>query len=84
MAFKKNVWNQIKNLEPKDLRKALVKDGWKMDGPAHGSKHVYYKGDNMVSIHDHSGKTYGKGMLTDLLGDIGWTEADMLRLKLIK
>lgn len=37
-----------------------------------------------VGIHYHPQKTYGANMLRALLNDIGWTPADMRRLKLIK
>jgi hypothetical protein len=35
-------------------------------------------------IHYHPRKTYGPKLLTALLNEIGWTEADMRRVKLIK
>ena len=38
----------------------------------------------IVSIHYHPRKTYHRGLLKGLLDDIGWTEDDMRRLKLLK
>ena len=35
-------------------------------------------------IHYHPRKTYGPKLLKALLADIGWSEADMRRIKLIK
>jgi len=46
--------------------------------------HIYLKGMNRVSIHYHPKKTYGAKMLQGLLGDIGWSESDLRKLKLIK
>ncbi len=37
-----------------------------------------------VSIHYHPKKTYGPKLLKKLLRQIGWTEDDLRRLKLIK
>ena len=37
-----------------------------------------------VTVHYHPGKTYGEKLLKELIKDIGWTEQDLLRLKLIK
>ena len=37
-----------------------------------------------VVIHYHPKKTYGPGLLKDLVRDIGWTDDDLIRLKLIK
>jgi hypothetical protein len=37
-----------------------------------------------IVIHYHPRKTYGPKLLKSLLADIGWSEADMKRLKLIK
>ena len=37
-----------------------------------------------IVIHVHPKKTYGPGLLKDLLGDIGWSEKEMRKLKLIK
>lgn len=35
-----------------------------------------------ITIHYHPKKTYGQHLLKSLLEDIGWSEADMKRLKL--
>jgi hypothetical protein len=35
-------------------------------------------------IHYHPKKTYGAKLLAGLLADIGWTEAEMKKLKLLK
>lgn len=49
-----------------------------------GSIRIYKKDTRRVSIHYHAKKTYGPGMLKALLADIGWSEAEMKSLKLIK
>ena len=86
MVFPGNIWDQLKNLTAGDLAKALKKDGWTRDTRG-GSQYIYRKvslSPKRVSIHFHPGKTYGAKMLSGLLGDIGWTEDDLRRLKLIK
>jgi hypothetical protein len=37
-----------------------------------------------VQVHPKSGKSYGAKLLKGLLDAIGWTEADLRRLKLVK
>jgi predicted RNA binding protein YcfA (HicA-like mRNA interferase family) len=84
MKLPRHVWQQIKNLSPLDLMKALEKDQWSVD-MASGSKRVYrHSNGRQVAIHYHPGTTYGPKLLKTLIEDIGWTENDMRRLKLIK
>lgn len=84
MKLPKNVWDQLKNKSADDLISALGKDGWVLD-EVKGAQRVYLHPDKRrVSIHYHPGKTYGKSLLKALLTDIGWSEDDMRRLKLVK
>lgn len=83
MALPAHVWDQLKNVTAGELIKALVRDDWKEDTKG-GSQHIYWKNGKRVSIHFHSGKTYGAKMLQGLLSDIGWTTEDLKRLKLVK
>jgi predicted RNA binding protein YcfA (HicA-like mRNA interferase family) len=86
--MKKVVWDQLKNITAGDLKQALHKDrlnGWYPDETA--SSAIVYRNDltgKIVSIHNHPHKTYGSRQLKELLKDIGWTEEDLKRLKLIK
>lgn len=94
MAFKPNIWNQLKSLTKGELIKALEADGWKEESRSatSGSIRAFLKpkpqgqsGHERVEIHYHkSSDTMGRGLLNDLLDDIGWTEADLIRLKLAK
>lgn len=90
MAFPPNVWNQLKNLTADDLISALLRDGWEKDPTSKGAIMAYLKKDqagkivNRIGIHYHPKKTYGAKLLTSLLDDIGWTEDNLLSLKLIK
>ena len=84
MNFSKQVWNQIKNKSPKDLMSALEKDGAVLD-ITRGAVQVYrYPNGRRVTIHYHPNKTYGPNLIKALIKDIGWTEGDLKRLKLIK
>jgi predicted RNA binding protein YcfA (HicA-like mRNA interferase family) len=83
MSFAPHVWAQLKNLTCDEIIAALKKDGWSQD-TGKGSERIYRKPPNRVSIHYHPQKTYGPKMLKGLLDDIGWTEAQMRKLKLIK
>jgi len=86
MAYSPDVWRQLKNLTADDLLDALRKDGWQLD-PGRGAVLAFTKGSNprlRVVIHYHPRKTYGPKLLKALLADIGWSEGDLKRLKLIK
>lgn len=88
MNYPSNVWNQLKNITVEKLMKTLEKDGWERDNPT-GARIPYRKimdsGEvKRVVIHRHPGKTYGPGLLKGLLRDIGWSNEDLKRLKLIR
>lgn len=84
MKYPKPVWDQLKNKSVDDLIAALVRDDWVLD-ETRGAEQVYRHPDGRrVSIHYHPKKTYGRKLLKSLLEDIGWTERDMRKLKLIK
>jgi predicted RNA binding protein YcfA (HicA-like mRNA interferase family) len=84
MKYSKNVWQQLKSITADELIRVLEKDGWVRDVGV-GAELVYRDEDGrIVSIHYHPRKTYRPGLLKALLEDIGWTEVDMRRLKLIK
>jgi len=84
-----NSWNQIRNLDPLQIIKALKKDGWIADKDS-SAPYAYFKvlenSSNVLRIvvHFHPKKHYSEKVLKRLLDDIGWREDDLLRLKLIK
>jgi predicted RNA binding protein YcfA (HicA-like mRNA interferase family) len=85
MAYSASVWSQLKNLTADDLISALVKTGWKLEPDCTGAIQVYRNANgDRVSIHYHPKKTYGPKLLKGLLEDIGWTEAELKKLKLVK
>lgn len=82
MSGSKSKHNQ--NLTADDLINALEKDGWERDETP-GAILVYRHPDGRrVTIHYHPNKTYGPGLLKQLLADIGWSVKDMRELNLIK
>ncbi|MCD6567601.1 MAG: type II toxin-antitoxin system HicA family toxin [Dehalococcoidia bacterium] len=85
MKFSKNVWAQLKNKTADELVSALEKDGFALDNKARTERIYRHPDRRRVSIHYHTGnRGYQSGLLKALLKDIGWTENDMRRLKLIK
>jgi predicted RNA binding protein YcfA (HicA-like mRNA interferase family) len=87
MSFPPNVWNQLKNLTADELISALERDNWKRDSSSKGAIQAYIKTgthNQRITIRYHPKKTYGPKLLKDLLADIGWTETDLKRLRLIK
>jgi predicted RNA binding protein YcfA (HicA-like mRNA interferase family) len=84
VKFPAHIWNQLKNLTADEIIHALEKDGWILD-KKRGAERVYRHPDGRrVVIHYHPGKTYGPKLLKDLIEDIGWSQEDMKRLKLIR
>lgn len=88
MAFSKNVWNQIKNLTKDEIIGALKRDGWNQDPASKDATIAFLKEaspkSKRIVIHYHPHATCGPNLLRDLISEIGWTEADLKRLKLIK
>ncbi len=88
MAFPKHVWDQLKSTTADELISALKRDGYVQDPASHDATIAFIKGVNpnrkRVVIHYHPRKTYRPKLLIALLNEIGWTERDMRRLRLIK
>jgi predicted RNA binding protein YcfA (HicA-like mRNA interferase family) len=85
MDFPDHIWKQLKNKSADEWISALLRDGFILDENVRTERIYRHSDGRKVSIHYHSGKkTYGRRLLKALLEDIGWTESDMRRLKLIK
>jgi predicted RNA binding protein YcfA (HicA-like mRNA interferase family) len=87
MAFSQHIWNQLKSTTADELIAALKRDGYRQDPASADATIAFIKpaaGAKRIVIHYHPRKTYGPKLLKALLADIGWTEADMRRLKLVK
>ena len=85
MALTENAWKQIRNKSVDILISALIKDGFVSDEKVKTERIYRHPDGRRVSIHYHKGSTtYKPGLLKSLLKDVGWTENDMRRLKLIK
>ncbi len=89
MAYSTNVWNQLRNLSVDSIISALLRDGWQEESKKKVvATRAFIKAidgyNARVVIHYHSGKTYGAKFLKGILEDIGWTEEDLRRLKIIK
>ncbi len=85
MKYSKNAWSQLKNKTADDLISALLKDSFEPDGIVRTERIYRHPDGRRVSIHYHKGSdTYRSGLLKSLLDDIGWSEDDMRRIKLVK
>jgi len=88
MAFPPNVWKQIKNLTKDDVISAMLRDGWEQDPASRDATIAYIKHgtpkNRRVVIHYHSKQVCGPKLIKGLLEDLGWNEADLRRLKIIK
>jgi len=86
VKYSKPIWDQLKALSSGDLIRVLTKDGWEQVDHE-GAEHIFrHPEGRLVSMHHHpaSKKGYGAKLLKNLLAQIGWSEEDMRRLKLIK
>lgn len=67
--------------------KALLRDGWTRE-QSKGAVQAFRQpegGENRrVTMHVHPKKTMDAKLLKGLITDIGWDEADLRRLRLIK
>jgi predicted RNA binding protein YcfA (HicA-like mRNA interferase family) len=85
LKYSKNVWQQLKNKNADDIISSLLADGFKLDAQVRTERVYRHQDGRKVTIHYHpSKKEYGRSLLKALLEDIGWTEDDMRRVKLIK
>ena len=84
MAYPKHIWLQLKGLTADRVIAALKKDGWQQEAKKGATLGFFKAPRRRIVIHYHPNKTYGANLLTGLLDDIGWSVADMKRLKLIK
>lgn len=85
MSFPKNIWEQLKSIPTRKLIAALEKDGFVPDEQLRAERVYRHPDGRHVSIHYHTGsKCYRPSLLKSLFKDIGWSEDDMRRLKLIK
>ncbi len=75
----------LKNITARGFVRALERDGFIFKRQK-GSHKIYkhpIRG-NWVSVPYHPGGTFTKGTLDGLIDDAGWTEDDLVRLKLMK
>jgi len=88
LSYSKNAWDQIKSISAREIMSALVAAGWSLDS-TNGSIHTYSisasNSRRRVQVHFHGGGgNFGPKLLQKMLAEIGWDEADLRRLKLIK
>ena len=93
--YSRKTWNQLRNITSDNLIAALERDGWERERNKgrrgkKGESTLTYRhpdrpaGSNIVVIHPHPKKTMGESLLKMLLDCIGWTEDDLVRLRLVK
>ena len=83
------VWNQLKSVTAADFIRALKRDGWVEEERRQATRgFAKNAGDGIerrrVVIHYHPKKIFGRKLMKSLICDVGWTEDDLERLKLIK
>jgi predicted RNA binding protein YcfA (HicA-like mRNA interferase family) len=84
VKFSKQIWQQLKGKTCEEVMAALERDGFSNEG-RRGAVQAYRHSDGRRAVvHYHPKKTYGANLLKNLIEDIGWSEADLRRLKLIK
>jgi predicted RNA binding protein YcfA (HicA-like mRNA interferase family) len=84
MKYSRSAWDQLKKLTPERLTAAVERDGAEFEGRRGAVRAYRLTNGRRISIHYHPGKQYGRKLLETMLDDLGWTEDDLRRLKLIK
>jgi predicted RNA binding protein YcfA (HicA-like mRNA interferase family) len=76
---------KLKNITAREFVRALERDGFIFKRQK-GSHKIYKhpESGNWVSVPYHPGGTFTKGILGGLIDDAGWTEDDLVRLKLMR
>jgi predicted RNA binding protein YcfA (HicA-like mRNA interferase family) len=77
---------KLKNVTVREFIRALEKDGFEFKRQR-GSHKVYFhpeRNRQVLIAYHHSSETILSGMLHDLIDDAGWTEDDLIRLKLMR
>lgn len=76
---------KLRNITAREFVRALERDGFIFKRQK-GSHKIYKHPErgNWVSVPYHPGGTFTKGILGGLIDDAGWTEDDLIRLKLMK
>jgi len=84
-SFSENTWKQLKNKTKGELIAALLKDRFTLADKVRTERIYRHPDGRKVSIHYHKGSdTCDAKLLKALLKDIGWSEEDMRKLKLLK
>lgn len=83
-TYSKEVWDQLRNITIQKIAKALEKDGWVREETRGATQGYRKQPDQRVVLHHHPKATKGPKILKGILDDIGWTEDDLRRLKLIR
>jgi len=84
VKLSKQIWSQLKSKTCEQVIAALERDGFSNEGRRGAVQGYRHPDGRRVVVHYHPNKTYGANLLKDLIGDIGWSEADMRRVKLVK
>lgn len=84
MKFRKQVWDQLKAKTCEELIAALQKDGFLYEAKRGAAQGYRHPDGRRAVIHYHPKGTYRANLLKALIEELGWSEADMRRLKLIK
>ena len=75
---------RLRNINARKLCGALERDGF-VCTQGSTSHRIYRKGTRRVSVaFHHPGATFPRKTLENMLEDIGWTDKDLIRLKLVK
>jgi predicted RNA binding protein YcfA (HicA-like mRNA interferase family) len=84
LKFSKQASDQLTGKTCVELIAALLRDGFEHEETRGATQAYRHKDGRRVVIHYHPGTSYGPKLLGALLEVLGWSEAEMRRLKLIK
>ncbi len=78
-------YSLLRSLSARELVSALARDGFGFDR-GDGSHQIYYHPDGRrVTVPFHGGSsTFARKTLKSMIEQAGWTEEDLVRLKVIR
>ncbi len=78
---------ELRNITALNFTRALERDGFVFKRKSRGGHRVYQHAETgkRISVPFHySGQTFGPGLIQQLIKAVGWSDEDLVRLRLVR
>ena len=78
---------KLRNITALSFTKALERDGFIFKSKSKGGHRIYKHPETGIRISvpfHHSGQTFGPGLIGQLIKSAGWSDEDLVRLRLVR